>query len=290
MNIGKINRISIVKNAYVSRLQHITPPPLTLFTTGNLPTERRPTVAIIGPRKPTAYGKMAAERFARELSKRGVVIVSGLAFGIDIIAHQATLDSGGTTIAVMAGGLHEIYPKSHASVARKIVQQGGAIISERSMGHEVRPYDFLARNRIISGLADAIFVPEATEKSGTLSTVTHALDQGVEVFALPGPITSPFSAGTNRLLQQGASVALRPEDILESIAPELLTSQIQSRLILGDTPLEATLITLLQDGATDTELLQQQSKAAPADYLEAMTMLELKGIVRADAGKWHLRY
>ena len=290
MKIGKINCKSIVENGYALPLKDIPSPLLNIYYIGSLPTERRPTVAIVGSRKPTAYGKTIAAEFAAVLAKKGVIVLSGLAFGIDAIAHQAALEAGGATIAVLPGGLHKIYPASHTSLAREIVQQGGALISERPAGYEARPYDFLARNRIISGLADAILVPEATIKSGTLSTVQHALEQGREVFAIPGPVTSPLSAGTNSLIQQGAHVALTPNDILEVIAPELLQKQRQSALVLGDTPDETHILTLLQAGVHNRDALIEKSQLAAPEFLRVMTLLELKGAVRAmGGGAWSLK-
>ncbi len=290
MKIGKINCKSIVENGYALPLKDIPSPLLNIHYIGSLPTERHPTVAIVGSRKPTAYGKAIAAEFASALAKRGVVVLSGLAFGVDAIAHQAALEAGGITIAVLPGGLHKVYPTSHTGLAREIVQKGGALISERPTGYEARPYDFLARNRIISGLADAILVPEATVKSGTLSTIQHALEQGREVFAVPGPITSPLSAGTNSLIQQGAHVALRPEDILERIIPGWADKPTQSRLLLGDTPQETTILELIQSGVTSTDELAVKTNTPTPSLLQTITMLELKGDIRAlGGGHWALR-
>ena len=290
MNIGKINRISIVKNGYVSGLKNIPSPPLELYVAGTLPAKRQLTVAIIGPRKPSAYGREVTTRFTSFLAKHGAIIVSGLAFGVDSIAHQATLDVGGTTIAVLANGLHHVYPATHTSLAEAIVRSGGALLSEKPLGYEVRRHDFLARNRLISGLADVIFVPEATEKSGTLSTVQHALEQGKDVFVTPGPITSPYSAGSNRLLQQGAHVALKPEDILEYSAPELASELTQTKLLIGDTPLETDILRLIQAGTQDGDTISKQVQAPLNEYLQAITILELKGDIRPLGGNvWGLR-
>lgn len=293
MKTGKINSISIVKNAYVSDLQHIPSPLLHIYAIGALPAKRRPTVAIIGSRRPTKYGEEITRQFTSYLAKKGVIIISGLAYGIDAIAHKAALDAGGTTIAVLANGLHTIYPAAHEGLAKQIVQQSGALISEAPPGHEVRPWDFLARNRIISGIADAVLVPEATERSGTLSTVEHAIAQGKQVFAAPGPITSALSAGSNKILQQGAHVTLRPEDILEIIAPELIQpvkGSTQEKLPLGDTPLEAEILTLLRSGVSAREDIMNELVAADEEILQAMTLLELKGDIYAVGGdRWAVR-
>ncbi len=278
-----------------SVLQHIAQPPKELFVAGKLTDsheQRPPIVAIVGSRNPSGYGKEVTHRFAYDLARAGVVIVSGLALGIDAIAHSAALKAEGVTIAVLAGGLHAIYPPRNTNLAREIVQAGGALITEKEMGYEARPYDFLARNRLVSGLADAIIVTEATEKSGTLSTVNHALDQNKEVFAVPGPITSLTSAGANRLLQQGAHVALCADDVLRVIAPDLLTEKQQnhqSRLPLGDSPEEVAILTALHEGVKESEQLQKASGLATTILLQTLTILELKGSIHArGGGKWSL--
>lgn len=289
MKLGKINELSIANTAYASVLGHIDTPPVSLYVAGALPETRRISVAIIGSRRPTAYGEEVTHRLAKDLASYGVVIISGLALGVDAIAHEACLEAGGTTIAVMANGLHRIYPSSHTGLAQRIVQNGGAVLTEQPAGYEARPYDFLARNRLVSGLADAVVVTEATQKSGTLSTIAHALAQNKEVFAVPGPITSLLSAGPNKLLQQGAHVALRAEDILHVIAPQLLDVKTtsQTRLVLGDTPAEAAIIALIQKGTRDAEVLQTQSKLPASEFLQTLTMMELKGSIRAlGANHW----
>jgi len=284
MKISKINRQGIVSNTFLSPLLEITKPPLELFIKGNLPISRPPVVAIIGTRRPTAYGREITQILAADLAKSGVVVVSGLASGIDTIAHTATLEAGGITIAVLAQGLQSIYPASNKGLAERIMKNG-ALITEYDMGEEAMKYHFLARNRIVSGLADAVIVTEAADKSGTFSTVAHALEQNKEVFAVPGPITSLLSAGPNRLLQQGAHVALSANNILEVIAPELIAGQ--RKFIFGDTPLEARIIALIQKGVRDGDELLAKSEATPSDFLETVTMMELKGTLKALGGnRW----
>jgi len=284
MKISKINRQGIVSNTFLSPLLEITKPPLELFIKGNLPISRPPVVAIIGTRRPTAYGREITQILAADLAKSGVVVVSGLASGIDTIAHTATLEAGGITIAVLAQGLQSIYPASNKGLAERIMKNG-ALITEYDMGEEAMKYHFLARNRIVSGLADAVIVTEAADKSGTFSTVAHALQQNKEVFAVPGPITSLLSAGPNRLLQQGAHVALSANNILEVIAPELVAGQ--RTFVFGDTLLEARIIALIQKGVRDGDELLAKSEATPSDFLETVTMMELKGTLKALGGnRW----
>lgn len=284
----KINEISPLSHPYLQIISSIAVVPKKLYTLGKLPERRRVSVAIVGTRKPTAYGKEVTQQLASELAKRGVVIISGLALGVDGIAHQAALEAGGTTIAILGNGLPKIYPSSHRQLAERIVVSGGAILSEYAPNTPSYPSQFLERNRIISGLADAVIITEAASRSGTLNTAGHALDQGKEIFVVPGNITSPLSAGCNALLKQGASPVTGPDDILEVIAPELLHPQ--AILALGNNPAETAIITALQSGVRDGEALQQKTKLAPHDFSQTLTMLEIAGVVRSLGGnQWTLR-
>ena len=285
MKIGKINRKSIALSGFTSILKNYEGMPAELYVAGKLPNTRVPAVAIVGSRKPTAYGKEVTYSLARQLAAQDVAIISGLAYGIDAIAHQAALDAGGYTVAVFAQGLHRIYPSENTALAEAIVASGGALISEREMGYEARKYDFLARNRLVSGLADAVVVPEATERSGTLSTIGHALEQNKDIFAVPGPITSLLSVGPNKLLQQGAQVALSAEDILTSIAPQwrLLDSkkQCQTHLPLPDTPQEASVLECIDRGVHHRDALVEQLQLPISEALRLLTMMELKDLIRS---------
>lgn len=284
----KINRVTPAKHNYLHTLTNISKVPKYVFFTGVLPPERVVTVAIVGTRKPTTYGKEVAHTLAFDLAKRGVAIVSGLALGIDAVAHRAALEANGTTIAVLANSVDQIYPRSNTDLAHKIIECGGAILSEYEPPTDARNYQFLARNRIVSGISDAVIVIEAAARSGTLATVTHALEQGKEVFVVPGNITSPLSAGCNALLKQGAHVVTCADDVLEIIAPHLLTAQ--SSLPLGSTQLESTIIQLLQTGVRDGEELQSQSGSAVAEFNQALTMMEISGTIRGLGGnQWTLR-
>jgi DNA processing protein len=284
----KINRISPDKHKYLQIVSTIAKPPKSLYFIGKLPETRLTSVAIVGTRKPSGYGKEVAAQLAGSLAKHGVVIISGLALGTDAIAHRSALEAGGTTIAVLGNGLPAIYPSSHTALAQQITENGGAILSEYEPETTARPYHFLERNRIVSGLSDAIIIVEAAARSGTLNTASHALEQGREVFVVPGNITSSLSSGCNALLKQGAHPVTCPEDVLEVIAPELL--QQQTSLPLGSTPLETTIISLIQSGTRDGELLQQLANVSPAEFSQALTMMELGGIVHPlGANQWSLR-
>lgn len=284
----KINKISPQDSKYLQIIANIAKCPQKLYFIGKVPSTRIVTVAIVGSRKPTSYGEETTYRLAYELAKRGIVVVSGLAYGVDSIAHRATLEAGGLTLAVLAGGLDDIYPASHRKLASKIVDQGGALISEYPVGTEPKGWRFLERNRLISGLADAVILTEATEKSGTMSTVMHALDQGKNVFVVPGNITSPLSIGCNRLIKQGAHPITCVEDVLEIIAPDLLRPQ--AILPLGDSKLETDIIRILQAGVRDGEEIQLQSGANSSDFSITLTNMEISGTIRALGGnRWTLR-
>lgn len=284
----KINRATPDKHNYLQLLAHIPAAPKQLFIMGKLPSQRLPSVAIVGTRKPSSYGKEVTQRLAYDLAKKGVVIISGLALGVDGIAHRAALEANGTTIAVLANGLPQIYPATHKDLADQIIQQGGAILSEYEPETSARTYQFLQRNRIVSGLSDAIIITEAAARSGTLNTAMHALEQGKEVFVVPGNITNPLSSGCNTLLKQGARPATCADDILEVIAPDLLQSQ--ATLALGNSPLETTIIQLLTGGVRDGEELQQRSGSSISEFNTALTMMEITGTIRSLGGnQWTIR-
>lgn len=254
----KINSISPLNHKYLQIVGSIAKVPNLLHVGGALPEDRMLSVAIVGSRRPSSYGTQVALELAEKLSRKGIVIVSGLAYGIDAIAHKGALNADGTTIAVLASGLRAVYPRGHEGLAHRIVDSGGAIISEYD--HDALPmkHHFLERNRLISGLADAVIVIEAGERSGTLSTVNHALEQGKEVFALPGPITSPQSVGPNRLIQQGAHPVLSVDDVLAIIAPHLLEASpsTPSQHYQGDA---RAILSLIESGVAHGEQLLAQS-------------------------------
>jgi DNA processing protein len=284
----KINKILPQDNNFLKILSDIANAPKSLTYIGTLPTDRRPTVAIVGTRKPTRYGKEVTEHIACELAARGVVIVSGLALGVDGLAHRAALEVGGTTVAVLGCGLPTIYPSSHRQLAEEIIKKDGAILSEYPENMPALSHQFLERNRIVSGLADAVIITEAAQRSGSLNTAMHALEQGKEVFVVPGNITSPMSLGCNTLLRQGATPLLRSEDVLEAIAPKLLTNQMS--LALGNTPLEQAVIEFLQKGGRDGDEMQTTLGISATELSTALTMLEIAGTIRSlGANQWTLR-
>lgn len=284
----KINTISPHDNKYLQIIETIAICPKKLYFKGKLPDQRLPTVAIVGTRKPTAYGREVTYQLSGDLAQRGIVIISGLALGIDAIAHRGALDAGGITLAVLGNGVDTIYPATNENLASEILAKGGAIISEYEPNVEARDFQFLERNRIVSGLSDALIVTEAAIRSGTMSTVTHALEQGREVFVVPGNITSPLSAGCNNLIKQGAHPITCVDDVLEIIAPDLLRPQ--AILPLGANKLESQIINLLQSGIRDGEELQIQTGANVSEFSQTLTLMEISGTIRALGGnQWTLR-
>lgn len=288
INRMEIKKLSPEEHKYLQIVSTIAVPPEKLYYRGKLPPERRPTVAIVGTRKPTAYGREVAHKLAFDLAKRGVVIVSGLALGIDGIAHRAALEAGGTTLAVLGNSVDEIYPRTHTSLGEQIVREGGAIISEYEPPMGAHRHNFLARNRLVSALSDAVVIVEAAARSGTLNTAMHALEQGKELFAVPGNITSPMSTGCNYLIRQGAAPVIDISDIIDIIAPQL--TEKQSVLPLGTTVEETAIIELLRGGMRDGDELQRASGIEAGAFSATLTTLELTGIIRPlGANQWTLR-
>lgn len=283
----KINQISPLDDPYLQIIECIDDMSDRLYYIGKLPTTRLLSLAIVGSRKPTAYGREVTYQLAHTLARRGVVIISGLALGIDAIAHQAAIDAGGITIAVQANGLHRLYPTANSSLGKSIIEHGGAIISEYETGVEPMQHRFLERNRIVSGLADIVVITEAAAHSGTLNTAAHALAQGKELYVLPGNITSPMSAGCNQLLSQGATPLLGVEQLLDQLSP---ASHDQAILSMGDTPLETAILSKLHSGERDGDTILNALSANTTEFSTALTMLEINGHIRSlGANQWTLR-
>ena len=212
-----IEEINIESEEYPKKLKEIYEPPLKLFVLGNKKLLNQKSVAIVGCRKPTEYGKTVAFKFSKGISENGINIVSGLASGIDTYAHLGAISPNnyGKTIAVLGNGLDEIYPKRNIELAKKIIQSGGCIITEYQIGIRPEKQNFPRRNRIISGLSKGVLIVEAGEKSGALITADFALEQGRDVFAIPGNIFNETSVGTNNLIKQGAKLVSDYKEILE---------------------------------------------------------------------------
>ncbi len=270
-------------------LQQIPDPPKQLYVCGNL-NELLDSLclAVVGSRKVTPYGKAVTNSLVGAMARQGIVIVSGLALGVDGLAHQAALQVHAKTIAVLPCGLDRIYPASHYQLARQIIEQGGALVSEYPEGTEPFPINFIGRNRLVSGLSSGVLITEAGERSGTLHTANFALEQGRTVMAVPGNITNPLSVGTNSLIKTGAAAITQPEDILAALDLELVEKETQE--IVADNSNELAVLELLKDGVTDSAELQQRSQLKPSVFSQTLTMLEITGRIKAlGAGHWTIR-
>lgn len=281
----KINTVRPQDNIFTNRLTNIVNTPHTLYYCGNLPSTPIEAVSIVGSRKPTGYGQTITETIIHTLAKYNITIVSGLALGIDSIAHRAALKFNTPTIAVMGRGLDKVYPASHHSLAKNIINAGGALISTYPEGVPAMPHHFLERNRIISGLSSAVIVTEAAMRSGTLNTAMHALEQGREVFAVPGNITSPMSAGCNRLIRQGARPLLHPGEILEALGLKKETKVLKPQK--RKNPIEQTILEAILNNITDTNKIITSTKIEPNKIFSALSMLEISGIIKnTPEGDW----
>ena len=288
----EINRITPDEHIFFQRLAHIANPPKSLCYMGKLPETNAPVVSIVGSRKPSAYGKEVTERLATDLAKAGCVIVSGLALGVDCIAQKAAIEAGGTVVAVVPNELPDISPRTNYQLAMSIIEQDGAVVSEWMKGDNkiVNRWSFLERNRLVSGLADGIIITEAAKRSGTLNTASHALNQGRDLFVVPGNITSPLSAGCNTLLKQGAYLVTDADDVLSIIAPEKLQKDNGQELAASATIEEAIIIKLISEGLRDGDEIQQKSGLSASDFATALTMLEINGVIKPlGANNWTLR-
>ncbi|MDW8214985.1 MAG: DNA-processing protein DprA [Roseiflexaceae bacterium] len=265
--------------AYPAPLRHIPSPPPLIYVRGALSDADAWSVAVVGTRQPTSYGREATRRLTTGLVEAGVTIVSGLALGIDGIAHAAALDAGGRTLAVLPCGADMVYPERHAALAQRIASSG-ALISEFPLGARPIPQLFPVRNRLISGLARGVLVVEAGMKSGALITVDYALEQGRDVFAVPGPIFSPRSEGTNQLIKHGAGLVTCAGDILEALNMGVAASQQEVRAALPDDPVEAAVLALVGYEPLHIDDLQRRTSLPIYEVSAALAVLELKGFVR----------
>lgn len=215
----RIEEISINSKEYPKQLKEIYNPPKKLYIIGNKKLLQQKGIAIVGARESTQYGKKIAFNISKELSQKGINIISGLALGIDTYAHLGCLKSKsiGKTIAVLGSGINEIYPKENIELAKNIIKFGGCIVSEYQPEAKANKFNFPKRNRIISGLSEGVLIVEANEKSGALITAEFALEQGREIFAIPGNIDKLQSRGCNLLIRDGAKIVLSYEDILEEL-------------------------------------------------------------------------
>lgn len=264
---------------YPVNLTHLHDPPPFLYVRGTLLSEDRIAIAIVGSRAASAYGRMMAQTLTRGLAERGVTVVSGLARGIDAEAHRTTLTAGGRTIAVLGSGVDVIYPSEHRGLAEEVTKSG-AVVSEFSLGSKPEAIHFPYRNRVISGLTLGTVVVEATEKSGSLITARCAVEQNREVFAVPGNVTTGRNRGPHRLIKEGAKLVEDVDDILNEIAPTLVTTPLPlpSSPPITLVPDEERLLGVLEAEPIHVDAVIAKSGLSAARVLEMLLGLELKGV------------
>ncbi len=264
---------------YPPRLKELYDLPPVLYVRGSLEEQDEWAIAVVGTRRATAYGREMAEVLAGDLARSGITVVSGLARGIDSLAHRAALGAGGRTIGVQACGLDMVYPAEHLKLAHDIIESG-ALVSDYPLGTQPKSDHFPRRNRIMSGLALGTLVVEAGQSSGALITASYALEQNREVFAVPGSVLSPRSKGTNRLISEGAKLVAQVEDVLEELNLTMVPQQLEMKELVPDTDLEAALLKHLSREPTHIDEVRRRA-GLPIDTVSStLAMMELKGMVK----------
>ena len=262
-----------------------------LFARGDVALLQNPQLAIVGSRNPSVVGRETAQEFARTLAASGMTITSGLALGIDAASHQGALDGGGQTVAVFGTGLDRVYPAKNRALAHAIVEAGGVLLSEYPPGTEPLPGNFPRRNRIISGLSLGTLVVEAALRSGSLITARYAVEQGREVFAIPGSIHNPLARGCHQLIRQGAKLVEGARDILEELAPQLnaiLAEPEPPEPSTGPDGEHRMLLACMGDGTSSVDQLVERSGLTADAVSSMLLLLELQGYVVSTAGGYAL--
>jgi DNA processing protein len=281
----RVNAFVCEDPRYPSRLREIYDYPSVLYVRGSLPVQDEPCLAIVGTRRPTIYGRQVTEEIVSDLARSKITIISGLARGIDSVAHRAAVDAGGKTVAVFGCGLDTVYPGENGRLAQAIMEQG-ALVSEYPLGVKPKPEYFPLRNRIMSGLSLGVLVVEAGEKSGALITAHQAVEQNREVFAIPGSILSPASQGTNRLIQEGAKLVRNYTDILEELNLTIVVQQAEIEGFLPGGPLgavspsESAILKQLSSEPNHIDEICRCSGLPMPEVSSTLAMLELRGIAR----------
>jgi DNA processing protein len=275
-----VNAVTVYDKEYPANLKEITDAPNVLYVKGVLKKTDSRSVAIVGTRLMTTYGREVAQKFAGELSRFGITIISGLALGIDAAAQRAALSAGGRTISVLASGLDIISPLSNKSLALEFIKNSGAIVSEYPLGHVPMPYEFPVRDRLISGMSKAVIVIEGRMKSGTFYTVSAAADQGRPVFAVPGPITSPASEGPNYLIQTGGKLITSAKDVIDELNLELSVNPETLEKVMPESPEEVKLIAALAVEPLHLDEVVRITGIKTAEVSARLTIMEIKGMVK----------
>ena len=286
----KILRISSKSAEYPEKLNKYPKMPEILFVKGRLPDRKKPSIAIVGARACSTYGRIQAFRYAKVLSSAGVQIISGMAYGIDAEAHKGALEGGTATYAVLAGGVDICYPAGNKALYERILREGGGIISEQPPGMRARNYFFPARNRIISGLADMVLIVEAREKSGSLITAQWALDQGKTVYAIPGPVNEELSIGCHKLIYDGAGIAYSPEILLRELGMNYENKvKSDSKNDLGLASDLKLVYSCLDLRPKSTDFLIQKTGLPPRQIGSLLLELKLSGLIREIGRHYYIK-
>lgn len=272
--------ITINDDNYPENLRDLEDTPPVLYIKGRLKMSDSNAVAIVGSRKMTHYGREVTHKFSAELATLGITIVSGLAFGVDAMAHKACLEAGGRTVAVLPSGIDIVTPSSNSYLAKAILEGDGAIVTEYPLGHPPLKTNFAARNRIISGLSKAVLVIEGAKKSGTLLTASSAAKQGRSVFAVPGPITSFTSEAPNFLIQTGAKLTTSVNDILEELNMQFQVDREKVETIIPRSEDEKKIFEILAQEPLHLDEVARISGLKVSEVSARLTVMELKGMVK----------
>jgi len=286
LNIGYI---TIRDKEYPALLKELPDAPALLFIKGDIAALKIPSLAIVGSRRYSAYGKMAAWELTKDVAGAGLAVVSGLALGIDTVAHRAALEVGGITIGVLGCGLDRVYPACNVLLMKQIIDCGGAVISELPLGTPPLKHNFPARNRIIAGLALGTLVVEAAESSGSLITALAALEYNREVFAVPGNISSETSVGANKLIQKGAKLVTGANDIFEELRLELKLNQQKAKELVPENPEEEIVIKIIGSDGANVDKIIQESEMNIIAINTTLTLMEMKGMVENVGGVYYKR-
>lgn len=279
------NRIecqTLVDKNYPENLKKIDNPPFVLYVKGKIKSQDELAIGVVGTRKMSSYGREATERLVSDLVAAGLTIISGLARGVDTVAHQTALKAGGRTIAVLGSGLDKIYPPENKNLVEEIIDGHGAVVSEFPLGLQPVPGNFPARNRIIAGLSLGTVVIEGTQDSGSLISARCAAEQGREVFAVPGPITSPNSAGPAVLIKMGAKLVWDVSDILEelNIDKKLKVKSKKLKVVLPENPEEERILVAIKNESKHIDKIVRETGMDVGQVMSLMTMMEMKGMVK----------
>lgn len=284
MDSKKVSFVTLVEKEYPELLQQIERPPFIVYIRGqywfnNFQNEH--TIAVVGSRKVTSYGKEVTESITSQLVGSGFIIVSGLALGVDAIAHKTAIENSGKTIAVLGCGVDCCYPRENQNLYNEIIEKGGAIISEFPLAQQPNVGTFPSRNRIVSGLSLGVVVTEGAEDSGSLITADYAFKQQRKVFAVPGPITSGLSKGPLQLIQKGAKMITSGKDVLQELAINSKQLTVQKEAIKGDTAQEQMILDLLMNESLSFDDIVRRSKLNSPEVGTLLSLMEIKGYIRS---------